>query len=111
MHEEEKEKREQLKNTKAVICLCTALLCNFHYPGMSLIQKLLSIVSYTGHSPPQKLFISIVASTVPHVIQMLVYVFLQVFTRLQNLFLTISHQTLITTVTELGKDHDEQVLQ
>ena len=51
-----KRKESSLKKSKAVICLCTALLCNFHHPGMCLIQKLLSIILYTGHSS-KKVFI------------------------------------------------------
>lgn len=43
-------KESTINKSKAVIGLCTALLCKLHHPGMSLVQKLLSVILYTGHS-------------------------------------------------------------
>lgn len=42
-------KTNELDKTNAVIGLCTALLCKHHQPTMSLVQKLISLILYTGH--------------------------------------------------------------
>lgn len=39
------------------------------------------------------------------------YTIMQVYQRLQKLNLTVSHQTLIKLVDNVGKDHDARVLQ
>ena len=40
-------------NRDATIGICAAILLRFHYPKMSLVQRIISIVLYTGHSAKQ----------------------------------------------------------
>ncbi len=40
-------------NTKAVISTCAAVLLNHRNPKMSLLQKIISLILYAGHSSKQ----------------------------------------------------------
>ena len=40
-------------NRKAVVGMCVSLLLKHHYSKMSLVQKILSLILYSGHSGKQ----------------------------------------------------------
>ena len=40
-------------NRDATIGICAAILFRFHYPKMSLVQRIISIVLYAGHTAKQ----------------------------------------------------------
>ena len=44
------ETRHARKNRKAVIGIITAILCKHRHPTFSLLQRLLSVVLYSGHA-------------------------------------------------------------
>lgn len=40
-------------NRKAIIGLCICILCRYRRPSMSLFQKIISLILYSGHSAKQ----------------------------------------------------------
>ena len=45
--------RVQRSNQKVVICLCVAIICKYRRPTMNLVQKIPSLILYTGHASKQ----------------------------------------------------------
>ena len=48
--------RKPRRNRMAVIGMCAALLLKFRFRRMSLVQKILSLILYAGHSGKQVMF-------------------------------------------------------
>lgn len=46
-------------NRDAVIGMCVAMICKLRRPKMSVVQKILSLVLYAGHSAKQVCFITL----------------------------------------------------
>ena len=42
--------RQPRTNQKAIICLCMAIMCNNRRTSMSLVQQIISVLLYTGHT-------------------------------------------------------------
>ena len=42
--------RSQRRNRNAVIGICSAILLKYRYMNMSMVQKIVSVILYTGHS-------------------------------------------------------------
>ena len=45
--------RQARSNRKAVICVCAAVLLKYRFSKMSLLQKVVSLILYAGHSSKQ----------------------------------------------------------
>lgn len=59
-------------NRDAVICTIIAIICKIRRPSMSMVQKIVSLILYSGHSAKQ---VSVV-SCVCHLMRMSVLVFI-----------------------------------
>ena len=42
--------RQTRANQKAIICFCVAIMCNNRRTSMSLVQQIISVLLYTGHT-------------------------------------------------------------
>lgn len=93
-------------NEKATIGVCAAILLKHRYFKMSLVQKITSIILYSGHTSKQ------VSPVIPDSVTCSKhYHYFKVYTRLQKLNFCMSHSTVIRLVNQLGFNHDIEVKQ
>ena len=89
-------------NFDAVVCLCIALLARNRNQRMNLVAKILSLIMYAGHSSKE---VSHLHNKLPlHDPQL----FMQTFSCLGRLNLTVSHTSLIRLLDRIGATFDEK---
>ena len=94
--------RRNRPNFDAVVCLCIALLARNRNQRMNLVAKILSLIMYAGHSSKE---VSHLYNKLPlHDPQL----FMQTFSRLGRLNLTVSHTSLIRLLDRIGATFDEK---
>lgn len=91
-------------NRKAVIGMCAAILLKYRFFKMSLVQRIISLILYAGHSGKQ---VNLLYSYPGY----RVIATLQVFQRLQRLNLCMSHQLTSKLITTIGRGFDAKVYQ
>ena len=85
-----------------VIGMCAALLLRHQNANMNLVKRIISVLHYSGHAPKKVIFLFSQISCCHDFLN-------QVFRRLQRLLVCLSHPSTISTIDELGKDHDAAV--
>ena len=99
--------RKARKNRKAVIGIIASILCKHRRPTASLLQRLVSLVLYSGHVSKSVSFSSsdhIIASHL-HIHSIL----FQVYQRLQKLQLCLSHKQTLKVIDKMGEGFDAKV--
>lgn len=98
--------RKPRPNRTAVVGMCVAVLLKFRFQNMCLVQKIISLILYSGHSGKQV--------NNRYLVNQFIYIlqcYTQVFQRLQKVNVCLSHQATTTLVNTLGSNHDKSVLQ
>ncbi len=97
--------RTKRTNQEAVIGMCFAIIIKHRNPTLNLLQKIISLVLYSGHSSKQVSFL-LTGNSAPIII---VFVLVQVYHRLQPLNITVSYSSLLRLLKKVGENHDALV--
>ena len=84
---------------------CFAIIIKHRNPTLNLLQKIISLVLYSGHSSKQVSFL-LTGNSAPIII---VFVLVQVYHRLQPLNITVSYSSLLRLLKKVGENHDALV--
>ena len=92
-------------NEAAVVGMCAAIILKHRYPMMCLVQKVLSLILYAGHTGMQVWRLVVVKVKIIRVCQL----YMQVYDRLQKLNCCMSHRATTRLLTKVGIGHDDEV--
>lgn len=96
-------------NRTATICVCAGILFKFHFPQVNLIQKIVSLILHAGHCGKMVCPYSLVKLMYIWLHQCIFLIYLQVYTRLTQLGISMSHQRVVALHKACGKDFDASV--
>ena len=87
-------------NTDVLIATIVSIMCKHRRPSACILQRIISLILYSGHSSKQ-VRESVKMSSYSYYVCLL-----QVFQRLQKIGVCISHSSTIRLVKHLGKNFD-----
>lgn len=94
-------------NTKAVICMCAAIIISHRNSRMNFVQKIVSLILYCGHTSKKvRCGCDVLAITNAQITYIM-----QVYGRLQRLNVAVSHSSVIRLLDKVGKGFDSKVLE
>lgn len=98
--------RRPRPNQAAVIGMCFSILLKHRFSKMCLMQKILTLILYGGHSGKQ---VAALLYIFNHQVLWMILCILQVYERLQKVNVTMSHKSSVRLLTKLGDRFDTKL--